>query len=50
MSKAYKNAYALSRANGPGNAHSLGNQIAADIVLSWRDNGSPKRRAAPVPE
>jgi tetratricopeptide (TPR) repeat protein len=46
MSEAYRNAYALSRANGPGNAYPLGNQIAADIVLSWRDNGSPKRGGA----
>jgi tetratricopeptide (TPR) repeat protein len=46
MSKAYRNAYALSRVNGPGNAYPLGNQIAADIVLSWRDNGSPKRAGA----
>ena len=43
MRDAYKNAYDLSRANGAGDAFPLGNQIAADLVLSWRDNGSPKK-------
>jgi tetratricopeptide (TPR) repeat protein len=43
MSKAYRSAYELSRSDGPGNAYPLGNQIAADIVLSWGTNGSSKR-------
>ncbi len=43
MRDAYKNAYDMSRANGAGDAFPLGNQIAADLVLSWRDNGSPKK-------
>jgi tetratricopeptide (TPR) repeat protein len=43
MREAYKNAYDLSRANGAGDAFPLGNQIAADLVLSWRGNASGKQ-------
>jgi hypothetical protein len=35
MSEAYQCAYMLSRKNGSVDAYPLGNQIAADIVLSW---------------
>jgi pimeloyl-ACP methyl ester carboxylesterase/tetratricopeptide (TPR) repeat protein len=35
MRTAYEAAYHLSRENGLGDAYPLGNQIAADIVLSW---------------
>jgi hypothetical protein len=43
MSAAYRSAYDLSRADGPGDAFPLDNQIAADIVLSWETNGASKR-------
>ena len=43
MSEAYRTAFDLSRATGPGNAFPLDNQIAADIVLSWGSNGTSKR-------
>jgi hypothetical protein len=43
MSEAYRSAYDLSRVDGPGDVFPLGNQIAADIVLSWSANGASKR-------
>ena len=36
MSKAYKAAYERSRKNAAGDPYPLANQIATDIVLSWR--------------
>ena len=35
MSRAYKQAYDVSRENQAGDAYPLSNQIAADVVLSW---------------
>jgi pimeloyl-ACP methyl ester carboxylesterase/tetratricopeptide (TPR) repeat protein len=48
MSEAYKRAYDISRQRGTADAYPLGNQIAADVVLSWRTNGTRRRAAAGV--
>jgi hypothetical protein len=48
MSDAYKQAYDLSRQRGKADAYPLGNQIAADVVLSWRGNGTRKKAKSGV--
>ena len=44
MSRAYKQAYDVSRENQAGDAYPLSNQIAADVILSWR--GTPPNDVA----
>jgi tetratricopeptide (TPR) repeat protein len=41
MRDAYEAAYVHSKRNGPGDAYPLANQIAGDVVLSWRGKGRP---------
>jgi hypothetical protein len=40
MSEAYGKAYEKSKTNGTGDTYPLGNQLAADVVLSWRNGAS----------
>ncbi len=46
MRDAYKAAYEWARAKGRHDAYPLANQIAADIVLSWRKRGADSDGAA----
>lgn len=48
MSAAYRSAYELSCRNNARDAYSLGNQIAADVVVSWGAKGQSKERIAAV--
>lgn len=48
MSAAYRSAYELSCKNNGRDAYPLGNQIAADVVLSWGAKGASKERVAAV--
>ncbi len=45
MSRAYGAAYELSRKRGAGDAYPLANQIAADVVVSWRSTEAGSRDA-----
>ena len=48
MSAAYKAAYDLSIKNNAPDAYPLGNQIAADVVLSWGTKDTSKERVIAV--
>ncbi len=48
MSAAYKAAYDLSTKNNAPDAYPLGNQIAADVVLSWGPKDTSKERVIAV--
>lgn len=48
MSKAYADSYAHAVATAGDTAYPLGNQLAADVVLSWKKKGAPKEAARGV--
>ena len=48
MSAAYRAAYELSSKNNARDAYPLGNQIAADVVLSWGTKETSQERVAAV--